>query len=44
MDRETPRHPEVLANAGLVGEKRGRWVWWRVDPGRLEAVRRALGA
>jgi ArsR family transcriptional regulator, arsenate/arsenite/antimonite-responsive transcriptional repressor len=38
-------HTKVLANAGLlVGEKRGRWVWWRVDPARLEAVRRALGA
>ena len=38
-------HTKVLANAGLlVGEKRGRWVWWRVEPSRLEAVRRALGA
>jgi ArsR family transcriptional regulator, arsenate/arsenite/antimonite-responsive transcriptional repressor len=38
-------HTKVLAKAGLlVGEKRGRWVWWRVDPARLAAVRRALGA
>ena len=38
-------HTKVLANAGLlIGEKRGRWVWWRVEPSRLEAVRRALGA
>ena len=37
-------HTKVLADAGLlVGEKRGRWVWWRVEPGRLDAVRRALG-
>jgi ArsR family transcriptional regulator, arsenate/arsenite/antimonite-responsive transcriptional repressor len=38
-------HTKVLAKAGLlVGEKRGRWVWWRVEPSRLAAVRRALGA
>jgi ArsR family transcriptional regulator, arsenate/arsenite/antimonite-responsive transcriptional repressor len=38
-------HTKVLANAGLlIGEKRGRWVWWRVEPTRLAAVRRALGA
>ena len=37
-------HTRVLAEAGLlVGEKRGRWTWWRVDPGRLAAVRAALG-
>lgn len=37
-------HTKVLARAGLlVGEKRGRWTWWRVEPGRLAAVRRALG-
>jgi hypothetical protein len=33
-----------MADAGLiVGEKRGRWMWWRVKPGRLAAVRKALG-
>jgi ArsR family transcriptional regulator len=38
-------HTKVLSAAGLlVGEKRGRWVWWRIEPGRLAAVRRALGA
>lgn len=38
-------HTKVLAEAGLiVGEKRGRWVWWSVVPERLEALRRALGA
>ncbi len=37
-------HTRVLAEAGLlVGEKRGRWMWWRVDPARLAAVRAALG-
>ncbi|HTT88352.1 MAG TPA: metalloregulator ArsR/SmtB family transcription factor [Acidimicrobiales bacterium] len=37
-------HTKVLAQAGLlVGEKRGRWVWWRVEPSRLAAVRWALG-
>lgn len=29
-------HTKVLADAGLiVGERRGRWVWWRVVPERL---------
>jgi ArsR family transcriptional regulator len=38
-------HTKVLAEAGLiVGEKRGRWMWWRADPDRLAAVRKALGA
>jgi ArsR family transcriptional regulator, arsenate/arsenite/antimonite-responsive transcriptional repressor len=37
-------HTKVLAEAGLlVGEKRGRWMWWRVDPARLASVRAALG-
>jgi ArsR family transcriptional regulator, arsenate/arsenite/antimonite-responsive transcriptional repressor len=37
-------HTKVLADAGLlVGEKRGRWMWWRVEPDRLAMVRRALG-
>ncbi|MDQ4098660.1 MAG: metalloregulator ArsR/SmtB family transcription factor, partial [Actinomycetota bacterium] len=37
-------HTKVLAEAGLLsGEKRGRWVWWRITPGRLDAVRRVLG-
>jgi ArsR family transcriptional regulator len=37
-------HTKLLAEAGLiVGEKRGRWVWWRMDPSRLADVRRALG-
>lgn len=37
-------HTTVLAQAGLlVGEKRGRWMWWRVEPTRLAAIRTALG-
>jgi ArsR family transcriptional regulator len=48
LDRAQPtvsHHTKVLAEAGLiVGEKRGRWVWWRVVPERVEAVRGALAA
>jgi ArsR family transcriptional regulator len=37
-------HTRILTEAGLIiGEKRGRWVWWRIAPDRLGAVRRALG-
>ena len=37
-------HAKVLAEAGLIsGEKRGRWVWWHVNPGQLASVRKALG-
>lgn len=37
-------HTRVLADAGLiVGDKRGRWTWWRVEPARLAAIRAALG-
>lgn len=37
-------HTRVLSEAGLlVGEKRGRWMWWRVEGDRLSAVRKALG-
>lgn len=52
-DLETPlgksqptvsHHTKVLADAGLlVGEKRGRWMWWRVEPTQLASVREALG-
>lgn len=38
-------HTKVLAEAGLItGEKRGRWMWWRVNPDRLDSIRRALGS
>ena len=37
-------HTRVLAEAGLiVGEKHGRWTWWRVVPEQLTTVRRFLG-
>jgi ArsR family transcriptional regulator, arsenate/arsenite/antimonite-responsive transcriptional repressor len=37
-------HTKVLAEAGLiVGEKRGKWTWWRVTPGPLATVRALLG-
>lgn len=37
-------HTTILARAGiLVGEKRGRWTWWRVAPEALAELRRALG-
>jgi ArsR family transcriptional regulator len=36
-------HTKALAEAGLiVGEKRGRWVYWRVVPERVAALRTAL--
>jgi len=37
-------HTRVLAEAGLlVGEREGKWTWWRLAPGGLESVRRLLG-
>lgn len=36
-------HTKALAEAGLiVGERRGKWMWWRIVPGRLDALRHAL--
>jgi ArsR family transcriptional regulator len=36
-------HTKALAEAGLIiGEKRGRWVWWRVVPESVAALRTAL--
>jgi ArsR family transcriptional regulator len=38
-------HTKALAETGLiVGEKRGRWVWWRVVPGALDELRATLDA
>jgi ArsR family transcriptional regulator, arsenate/arsenite/antimonite-responsive transcriptional repressor len=38
-------HTKILSEAGLItGEKRGRWVWWSVVPGRLDELRSALGS
>ncbi len=37
-------HTRVLAEAGLIaGERRGKWIWWRVLPERLAELRRLLG-
>ena len=36
-------HTKALAEAGLiVGEKRGRWMWWSIVPDRLANLRTAL--
>jgi ArsR family transcriptional regulator len=36
-------HTKALAEAGLiVGEKRGKWTWWRIVPERVAALRDAL--
>ena len=36
-------HLKVLSEAGLVvGDKRGRWIWYRVVPQRLAQLRAAL--
>jgi ArsR family transcriptional regulator, arsenate/arsenite/antimonite-responsive transcriptional repressor len=36
-------HTKALAEAGLiVGERRGRWMWWRVVPERVAELRGAL--
>ncbi len=38
-------HTKVLGDVGLIeGERRGRWVWWRIVPDRMETVRAALAA
>jgi ArsR family transcriptional regulator, arsenate/arsenite/antimonite-responsive transcriptional repressor len=36
-------HLKVLGDAGLVeGERRGKWVWYRIIPERLADLRHAL--
>ncbi len=36
-------HTRILSDAGLIeGERRGRWMWWRVVPTRLTQVARIL--
>lgn len=46
LERSQPtvsHHTKLLAEAGLiVGEKRGRWVWWRLVPERLDELRAAV--
>ena len=37
-------HMRVLVDAGLIErEKRGLWVWYRLVPSRLDALRSVLG-
>lgn len=47
LDRSQPtvsHHLKVLSEAGLiVGEKRGRWVWYRAVAERLNPFRGVLG-
>jgi ArsR family transcriptional regulator, arsenate/arsenite/antimonite-responsive transcriptional repressor len=36
-------HTKALADAGLiVGEKRGRWMWWSIAPERIANLRAVL--
>jgi ArsR family transcriptional regulator len=36
-------HLKILADAGMItGDKRGRWVWYRVVPERLAELRSVL--
>ena len=38
-------HLRILSEAGLVqGEKRGRWVWYSLNAGRLAALRAPIDA
>jgi ArsR family transcriptional regulator len=47
LERSQPtvsHHTRVLAEAGLiVGERRGKWMWWRIVPERLALLRKLLG-
>ena len=48
VDRSQPtvsHHLSQLVKAGIIDrEQRGKWAWFRLRPGRLEAVREALGS
>ena len=48
LDRSQPtisHHTKILSEAGLiVGDKRGKWVWWSVAPERLKVAQQVLGA
>lgn len=38
-------HLKILGDADLVrGNRRGKWVWYSLDRGRLDALRSALGS
>ena len=37
-------HTKILSEASLItGDKRGRWVYWSIDPTKAAFVRQALG-
>jgi ArsR family transcriptional regulator, arsenate/arsenite/antimonite-responsive transcriptional repressor len=37
-------HTRVLADVGLiVGERRGRWTWWRAVPDEIHRLQESLG-
>lgn len=46
VDRSQPtvsHHMKILFDAGLITrEKRGLWVWYRIVPARLDALRAVL--
>ena len=46
LERSQPtisHHTKILAEAGLlIGERRGKWMWWHVNEERMSAVRRLL--
>ncbi len=48
IDKSQPtvsHHLKVLSEAGLIeGDKRGRWIWYRLAEGRLEALMSSLAA
>lgn len=38
-------HTRILSEAGLIeGERRGKWMWWRVNPARLAQIASIVGA
>lgn len=48
LDRSQPtisHHLKLLTSAGIVErEQRGKWAWFSLNPGKLEAIYTALGA
>lgn len=46
LDKSQPtisHHTRILAEAGLImGERRGRWMWWRVVPERMRLISQVL--
>jgi len=48
IDKSQPtvsHHLKVLSEAGLIeGDKRGRWIWYRLAAGRLDGLMSSLAA